>query len=86
MTRDSLKENFDSYVKDLDPEVDELEYNNFLRNKERIERESLEENKDGIVQDTEKIIDSDVLYPSLNDTEFNKKLPLKKSFLIQNKI
>ena len=81
MTRDSLKENFDSYIKDLDPEIDELEYNNFLRNRERIEREDLMENKDGIVQDTEKIIDSDVLYPSLDDTEFNKKITLKKEFL-----
>ena len=42
------------------------------------EIEDLEANKSDIAQDTDKIIDTDVLYPSLNDKEFNKKITLKK--------
>ena len=79
MTQETLKSQFDSHIKDLDRDNNELEYNNFLRNRERLERENIKDYKDK--QDTDKILDLDVLYPSLDDAEFNKKITLKKEFL-----
>ena len=81
MTIDTLKSQYEKYIKDLDIEDNELEYNNFLRNKERLEQEDITKNNDKIINDTDELIDSSVLYPSLNDKKFNEKITLKKEFL-----
>ena len=79
LTKENLRDQYDKYIKELDKETPE--YNNFLRNKERLETDNLVGLE--LSKDTEygEIIDQNILYPSLNDPEFNKKLVLKKEFL-----